>query len=161
MFEMGDTEILKSSLMKIISFIIMVSLVCLSIRPINGYCHDWVYVEGSDKRADYYDASSVKIDKQNNIIEMWVKCELTEKGKNEILERFNIIKRYNYRNNDITLQFVLINYKEWKWCATHMKEYSKSGDLISDGQLTPEWKKIETGSIISKIYDQLLRDKRI
>lgn len=150
-----------SSSKQIIFFIIILCLVSLSICPINGYCDDWVYVEGNDERADYYDLSSVKIDKQNSIIEMWVKCELTEKGKTEILKRFNIIKKYKYRNNDITLRLVLMNYKERKWCATRMKIYSKSGDLISDGKLTPEWEKIGVNSIISKIYDQLLRDKRI
>lgn len=54
-----------SMLKKIVFFVILVSLVSLTIHPSKGYCEDdWVYVESNETFTDYYNSSSIKIDKK-------------------------------------------------------------------------------------------------
>ena len=51
-------------LKKTICFVIMVSLISPATLPSNGYGDDWVYVDRDKESTQYYQSSSVKIDKQ-------------------------------------------------------------------------------------------------
>lgn len=151
-----------SMLKKIVFFVILVSLVSLTIHPSKGYCEDdWVYVESNETFTDYYNSSSIKIDKKNLTAEVWVKRVFTEKGKTEFLRNCNIIKKIKYNDIEYTLNLVLCDYKKWKWCITHLTYYSKSGNVLFDDKRPPNWMDIESTSIISALMDKLRKNYKI
>lgn len=136
-------------LRRIIFFINILLSIFLSILPLNGYCDNWVYIGNNEDFTDYYNSSSVKIDKQNKTIEVRVKRVYTEKGK------------INYKSGDYSLNSILLNYKECKWCITHLTNYSKSGNVLFDDERPPKWSDIKPDSVIDKIINQIIKDYKI
>ena len=56
---------------------ILFSLITLSF---NGYCDNWVLIKKNENISSYYNSSSIKIDKENKIVKVWVKDVYTKRG---------------------------------------------------------------------------------
>jgi hypothetical protein len=146
--------VLRSSQLPRISLVILISLLSLTAIPSTGYSDDWVYAGRTGLFTLYYNASSVKIDKQSKIIEVWTKRVFTDKGKIDILKNFEKIKDYN----DISYEYdlYLLNYKELKMNIKHITRYSQSDNILLDGDPTPIWRDIIPGSILEGLVNILL-----
>lgn len=139
----------------------MVSLVCLTILPSSSYGADWVYVDRDKESTQYYQSSSVKIDKQKNTIEVWVRHVFTDKGKSDFLEKQNIKIKQKYIDINYQLKHYLLNYKEIKSSTLFIAYYSKSDSLLFHREYLPEWKNIIPDSYLDKLTKQLVKDYNI
>jgi hypothetical protein len=149
-------------LKKTIIFVILVSLVSLSAFISNGYCDDdWVYVVSSKNLTKYYNSSSVKIDKQQNTIEVLIKNVYTETGKNKLLGEFDSIKRQKYIDINHDTALTILNYKDWKFTTTHLSFYSKSGKKLIEGISNLRNKDIIPNSLDDILFNKLLKDFNI
>lgn len=148
-------------LKKAIFFVIMVSLVCLTTLPSNGYCDEWVYVASDQDFTLYYNSSSVKIDNKNNIIEVWVKRVFSDKGKIDFFEKKDSITKQKYIDINHKLKLYLLNYKELKSSILYISYYSKSGNLLFHREYQPEWKNIIPDTYLEKLINKLLKDFNI
>jgi hypothetical protein len=155
-------------LKKIFLIVILVSLVSPTTLPVNVYCDDWVYLEkvylegGDEFCTVYYNSSSVKIDKQNKIIELWQKNIFTDKGNMEMLKSYEEgIEKQKYSEFNYALINYVLNYKEWKISNKHIKHYSKSGKLINEYNYKTKWENVESGSTEERILIKILKDNKI
>jgi hypothetical protein len=140
--------------------VILVSLISSTFFISNGYCDDdWVYVDSNIYYSMYYNSSSVKIDKQSNIIELLEKYVYTEKGKEDYFVKKNLNPEYIYLNHSVTL--TLLDYKEWKFSINHITYYSKSGNVLLDGERPPKWYVIKKGSEVDILLNKLLEKYNI
>lgn len=148
--------------MKIIFYLVLVSLVSLTTLPLNGYCDDWVYVYSDKDFTQYYKSSSVKIDKQKKIIKVWVKYVYTFKGKKDLLNEIESIQVHR-KLIDISysLSLWLLDYKESKLSIAQRSHYSKTGDLLSMDDKSTEWINIIPDSKGDFIFNQILKDYNI
>jgi hypothetical protein len=100
--------------------VILVSLVFLTISPSNGYGDDWVKIDKNDNNI-YFKPSRVTIDKNNNIIEVWIKKVFTNNEKYDVLVKLGV-------KEEITL--MSFNYKEMTYILKNKTLHSKSGNII-------------------------------
>ena len=150
-----------SILKKTISLAMFVSLVSLTTLPSNGYCEDWVYGGRNKYCTLYYNSSSVKIDKQNKIIKVWVKFVYTEKGRIMRLEGLDTIEKQKLIDFKYDLFLFLLNYKQWKYTITHITIYSKSGEVLRDGEGPTKWTDIIPDTLEQNLFNQILQDYNI
>ncbi|MFI5331505.1 MAG: hypothetical protein ACHQ2F_10825, partial [Desulfobaccales bacterium] len=98
--------------LSLLILVIFVSLVSLTIRASNGYCDEnWIPVGKTDDYTDYYNSSSVKIDKVKKIIKVWVKSVYTERGIINLLEGSKDIEKQKYNDISYKLTLYLFNYE--------------------------------------------------
>ena len=146
---------------KTIFFVISVCLIHLTTLPSNGYCDDWVYVSSNEKYTKYYNASSVKIDKKNATIKVWMKRVYTEKGKIDFLKHFDDIKKQKYIDIDYKLGLYEINYLTSEYRLIHIIYYSKLNNVLYDGQPVSEWHLIKRDSSVHKVKEKIMHDYHI
>jgi hypothetical protein len=144
-----------SMVRKIGFFVILVYLVCFTT---NGYCDDWVYVGSNKGFTLYYKSSTVKIDKKNKTIKVWVKTVYTEKGKNVLLEKQDKQKFADIKH-DLILN--LFDYQQWKRGFTHITVFSKSDNIILEEEYPPKWSDITPDTVYDTLLNQLLNDFNI
>jgi len=130
-------------------------------NPVSDNDVEWVYVLNTKDFTEYYKPTSVMIDKQNKIINVWTKSVFTDKGKSEFLLKWSKIGNRKY--NDINHQLILriFNYKEWKSMSIHIMYVSKSGNVLWDGEGPPKWVNIQPDTVIHFFISQLLEDYNI
>lgn len=150
-----------SMLKKTIFFVILVSLVSLTTFPLNGYCDDWVLIKRNENISSYYNSSSIKIDKENKIIKVWVKDVYTEKGRINYLKDLGSIKQSYYKDIKVDLGLYLLNYKKWQYCTNYLKRYSKSGDVLFDNEYPIKWYNIDPDSDENLSFNKILQDYKI
>jgi len=146
-----------------IFFLILVSFVSLTTIPSIVYGSNWVFAGSNEDYTDYYNPSSIKIDKQNNIIKVWAKLIYTPKGKNDLLNRRKELnlsnEKYMYLNYSLILYY--FNYKEWKFSSNHVTVYSKSGGILGDGEFPYKWKDIPPDSVAEEMLNKILNEYNI
>jgi hypothetical protein len=146
--------------------IILVTCVCLvSLFKFtsNGYCSDdWVYVMSVEDYTIYYNSSSIKIDKQNHIIKVWVKDVLTNKGRDNLLKKSDsVIKDKNIKDFNHILRLLLLDYRDWKFSYNNITYYKKSGDVLLGRELPIEWKSIPPDSVFDYLFNKMCEDYNI
>jgi hypothetical protein len=145
--------------------VILVSLVSLFIFSFYGYCDDdWVYVDRVDSNeyfSLYYRKSSVKVNKQDKILKVWVKRVYTEKGRIDYLKNFTGIKNQKQLDMNHTLILYLLDYNDWKSIVTHKTVYSKSGKVLDDGGDKINWNDIQPNSVGDILFNKILKDYNI
>jgi hypothetical protein len=153
--------ILRAS--KLSRLILVISLCLISFTTLlsNGYCDDWVFVTNNEYFTQYYDSSSVKIDKQNKTIEVWVKFLFTDKGKINFLENKGNAAKQKYIDINHQLKHYLINYKELKFIILFISYYSKLDKLLFHREYLPEWRNIMPDNYLDNLIYKLLKDYNI
>jgi hypothetical protein len=160
--EGGDMSILRGLKLLQVFRVICVILISITLFYSNGYCEDdWGKVGSYENFTQYYNISSVQIDKHNNIITVWVKCVFTEKGKISYLDKVDSIYLPKYIKFDHTLLLYKLNYKEWKFSLQHINDYSKSDDLLFSGPVSANWEDIKPNSISETLFNKILKDYNI
>lgn len=139
--------------------VIVFLLISLTTLSSIGYCGEWIYVGKTDMFTQYYRSSSIKIDKQNKIIKVWAKFEWTDKGKTDYLKYVKDRKSFNDINHSLNL--ILMNYKDWRYSITNIVSYSKSGKVLEDIKLQPEWDDIIPDSLMEFVTNHILKDNNI
>lgn len=145
-------------------FVISMALVSITSLTTKGYCDDyWVYVTRNELFTQYYNSSSVKIDKQNKIIQVWIKVVYTTKGKSDYLEKLKKINlfRDDYFDFKEDLTLMLYNYNEMKNYIKQITYYSASGSVIDSLKGRNKWNDILPGSIGETTLNKLLEDYNI
>jgi hypothetical protein len=141
--------------------VISLSLISLATLFSIGYCDDWVFVTSNEDFTQYYDSSSVKIDKQNKTIEVWVKLVFSDKGKIDFLENKGSKIKHKYIDINYQLKHYLLNYNELKSSISFISYYSKSDKLLFHREYIPEWKNIIPDNYLDKLIYKLLEDYNI
>jgi hypothetical protein len=136
------------------------SMISLTIIPTKGFCDEWVKIRNYKNFTDYYNKSSVKIDREKKVISVLMKREVTEEGKFDLRKRLN--KSNDSKINDIEnfIELISFNYKEGKHCMSHITINSKSG-ILSDKETIPKWENIEPNSEEDISLNKLLKDYNI
>jgi hypothetical protein len=150
--------ILRGSKLSRLFLIILLGLFSFTTQLSNAYCDDWVFVATNEDFAQYYDSSSVKIDKQNKTIEVWVKLLFTDKGKIDFLENKGSEGKQKYIDIDYQLKHYLLNYKELKSSILFISYYSESGKLLFHREYLPEWRNIIPDNYLDKLIHKLVKD---
>jgi hypothetical protein len=138
--------------------VVSVSLVGLTTLPSNGYGDEWVLIKRDENISSYYNSSSIKIDKENKIIKVWVKDIFTEKGRINYLKDLGSIRQKYYEDIKWELFLYSINYNNRQWCINVVKRYSKSGAVLFDVDYPIKWHNIEDGNVT---FNKILQDYQI
>jgi hypothetical protein len=125
----------------------------------------WVYVVLESKDKDYkayYNNKTIIIDKNNHVIDVWVKRKYSEKGKSEFLEVLTEHKEYNinYLTVDYSLVHYLINYNDMKYIVKNITYYSVAGETLFKQTFPDEWSDIpqKSTSVIYGIASKIVSD---
>jgi surface-adhesin protein E len=144
--------------------ILVISLwvACLTTFSLQAYCEDdWVLLNSNENSNTYYNPVTIKIDKPNNVIKVWIKRVFTEKGKINLLNKFNSIAKQKYADINYVSGLYLFNYSEQKISLIHMIFYSKSGNELLNGEPTPKWHDIVPHSVDDLTFNRILKDYNI
>jgi hypothetical protein len=151
-------SILKGFKLFQVFLVVSVSLVGLTTLPSNGYGDEWVLIKRDENISSYYNSSSIKIDKENKIIEVWVKDIFTEKGRINYLKDLGSIRQKYYEDIKYELFLYSFNYDNWQWCIHILKRYSTSGAVLFDVDYPIKWHNIEDGDLI---FNNIFKDLKI
>lgn len=138
-------------------------------RLFNKSSDKWVFIGSNDCIADYYDPTSVKIDKEYYSIKVTCKRVYTTKGK-KILFEFR--EPQGLSNNDInyidhSLNSYILDYNEMTKTLLMLRYVSKSGkilevvDYIVDSDSNPEPTDIKPGTVDDMILNKILKEYNI
>jgi hypothetical protein len=142
--------------------IISVCLVGLTTFSLQAYCgDDWILLNSNENSNIYYNPVTMERDRPNNIIKVWVKRVYTEKGKVNLLNKFNSTQKQKYADINYILALYLLNYSEWKISITKMTFYSNSGNILLNGEPSPKWHDIVSHSVDDFIFNQILKNYNI
>ena len=149
-------------LKKIIFFVILLPLISFVQLPFYGYCGDWVKIGGNEHLTLYYDPLSVNIDKENKNIKVWVRNELTDKGRISFLESKNSIEKQKYSDIKNVLYLLLFNYKELKYTIKSLSYNDKSDNvLVFAKDIKDNWRNIQPYTGEDMLFKKLLKDNNI
>lgn len=118
----------------------------------------WVYVIGYKNFIQYYDSSSVNIDKESHVITVSVKEIFTEKGKNNFLSKVSDAEKQKYHDIKYIIDLFQYNFKEHKYSITKIMYYSESDNILFDKEYPIEWEKIKANSIGEKCLNKIIKD---
>jgi hypothetical protein len=141
--------------------VISLFLVSLTTLPSKGYCDDWVKISSNKLATDYYQPSSVKINKQKKTIEVWSKSVYTEEGKIDFLDIFDSSGRRKFRDINYSLYLTLVDYNKRKVWISKSIDYSKSGNVLSDKEHPPKWDSTIPDNWSGNLLDKLIQDYNI
>lgn len=136
----------------------MVSLITFSSIVLGD---DWVKIGSDEEFTQYYNSSSVKIDKRKKTIEVWVKLVFTDKGKSDFLEKKDNKSKQKYIDINHQLKHYLLNYKELKSQIIFVSFKTKTDKLLFHRAYIPEWKYIIPDTFLDKLTNQLVNDYNI
>lgn len=136
----------------------MVSLITFSSIVLGD---DWVKIGSDEVFTQYYNSSSVKIDKRKKSIEVWVKLVFTDKGKSDFLEKKDSKSKQEYSDINHQLKHYLLNYKELKSQIIFVSFNTKTDKLLFHRAYIPEWKNIIPDTFLDKLTNQLVKDYNI
>ena len=139
--------------------VISVSFFLLTTFSLKGFCHDWVYLLKTENFTQYYKLSSTN--KQTYTIKVWVKNELTYKGKTILLNKMDNIDKQKYCGIDNIFELRILNYKEWKYCISKITYYSKSGDVLFNNDYSNKWNDIISDSLNELLFNKIIKDYNI
>ena len=129
-----------------------------------GYSDDWVLIRGTELFSSYYNLPSVYIDKQNQIIKLWMKIVFSGKGKINFLNKVenNLKQKFNDINH---IDFLSgYNYKEWKRTTINQTVYSDSGYVLDTKTFPENWVDIklnDPNDYSDTFLNKLLKDNNI
>jgi hypothetical protein len=138
-------------------FVILTVLVSLSTLPLDGYCNDkWVLVANNDNNIIYYNPATIKIDKQNKIIDVSTKWVFTDKGKFGFSKNIKDIDNQKLKDIDHSIISYSFKYKELKCIIINVTEYNKSGEKLYSDESEHEWRDIPHNGIIESLLNKIL-----
>ena len=144
-----------------LTIVILLFLVSLTTIPPKGYCDDWVYSNSWEDFTQYYNSSSIIIDKQDKIIKVWEKRIYTNKGRINLLNNCDRIEIPMYKKISYSLILNLIDYNNRKFTPIWIAHYSEFDQVLFSLKYKPEWNQIITDSIGDNIYTQLIKKYNI
>ena len=144
-----------------INLIILMSMVSLITFSSIVLGDDWVKIGSDEEFTQYYNSSSVKIDKRKKTIEVWVKLVFTDKGKSDFLEKKDNKSKQKYIDINHQLKHYLLNYKELKSQIIFVSFKTKTDKLLFHRAYIPEWKYIIPDTFLDKLTNQLVNDYNI
>lgn len=139
--------------------VILVSLVSLSTFSSKGYCDKWVKVGSYENFTQYYNSSTISIDKQDYTITVMVKRVRIDKGKIDILKDIEDIDKDKLKNFDYKIELYLFNYKDRKFYLNRKTYYTNSNNVLYDKvSVTFDWYDIIYDSIDDILLKKILKD---
>jgi hypothetical protein len=156
MHNLGDTKPLRP----IIAILVFFFLIISPTMAMSGN-DAWVNVGGYKNFIQYYDSSSVNIDKESHVITVSVKDILTEKGINDFLSKVSDADKVKYHDIKYIIDLYQYNFKEHKYSITKITYYSKSDNILFDKEYPIEWDKIKPDSVGEKCLNKIIKDYKI
>ena len=141
--------------------VIWAALVGLGAFSSQVYGADWVSVGSNEYGTGYYQQSSVKIDKQNNIIKVLMKDVYTDKGKIKFLSTESNIDKQKLNDIGYLIASLSLDYRGWKFSLNQTTYYSKLDRVLSDDKHQTKWEKIKPNSKLDNLLNNLLKDNNI
>ena len=145
--------------------VIVVFLIFFTTFPSIVQGDNWVLLDTNEDYSCYYNSSSIKIDKTNNIIMVWTKNVYTDKGKNGVINEF--VKRKvdidKIKNVDYKYIYFSIYYMDLKYCINKVTLYSKNGMVLLNYDIPDKLveEDISPDSIMDKLMNILLKEYHI
>jgi hypothetical protein len=124
---------------------------------LNGYNDDWVYLNGDEYITQYYNSSSINLDKQNKLIRFLVKNVFTDKGKIDLLKDFNSEDKQTYIDFGYNLGLTLLDYNHYKYMLIYLIDYSISNNILRDYKYPSIWRDIVNNSNFDIFLNRLLK----
>jgi hypothetical protein len=148
------------SILQKTNFVVIIVVLFSPITlTLNGYCDDWVLVGINENYSVYYHKSSVKIDKEEKIIQVTMKRIYTEKGKTAF-NKANIDKQIYDKINYVLILY-LFNYHESTYNVNNIAYYTKSGEALFNHKYQLIWDKIIPNSENNLFFKKVLQDFNI
>jgi hypothetical protein len=122
---------------------------------------NWVKIGSDEVFTQYYNSSSVKIDKRKKTIEVLVKLAFTDKGKSDFLENKDSKSKQKYIDINYQLKHYLLNYNELKSQIIFVSFNTKTDKLLFHRAYLSEWKNIISDTFLDKLTNQLVKDYNI
>jgi hypothetical protein len=136
-------------------------ILCLFLITTIGYCDNWVSFYTDKYIKDYYDLSTLKIDKQNKILVVNEKREFTNKGKILWLINYESMYKKKYNNIQYIIGSHIFNVKEWQFSVNNMIGYSKLDHKLFEHQYETKWIDIVPNSSNDILLKRLIKDYNI
>ena len=128
--------------------LISLSIVFILTLPSPGNCDDWVYINKDVMCSYYYNRESININRNINIIDVWVKFIYTEEGK----------KLFSICDSNLSLYKFDYNKRQYQEIKSI---WYKSSKIIQTDSSEIEWEYIKPGSIIDEIINKIFDDYNI
>ena len=157
-------SILRDVRLRDIILLTLLSCVFTFTITVPGHCDDWIYVGKNDKCLYYYNNKSITIDKESNIIKVWIKYLLTDKGKEIYLnyKKKTGIDITDYDEISHIYELVIYNYNKLNNTTMLFIESSESEDVLGSGKnLDIDFDNIIPKNVSDKILIKILEDHNI
>jgi hypothetical protein len=122
---------------------------------------DWVKIGVSEFCTYEYNSSSVKIDKQYNIIKVWVKSVHTDDGINKLLYEGikdglsdHMLKKVSQIGYSLT--FTIINYSKMNYSMIKIMCYTNNDKLLVSEEIVPNIYDILPGGMVDGLSSKIL-----
>lgn len=122
---------------------------------------DWVKIGVSEFCTYEYNSSSVEIDKQYNIIKVWVKSVHTDSGINKLLYEGikdglsdHMLKKVSQIGYSLT--FTIINYSKMNYSMIKIMCYANNDKLLVSEEIAPNIYDILPGGMVDRLSSKIL-----
>jgi|GEM_PF-6713854 hypothetical protein len=142
-----------------ITYILLIILIIISTIPSQVYGANWIYIcSSSNGIMFYYDSDSMRINKKEHIIKVWIKNKLpkTYKDKNRNAMAQLHLSEEQWNKFDYSIILTMYNYNDETSSMVSVNEYSYSGEVLDSFDSPIEWRHIIPGSIDETILDNLM-----
>jgi hypothetical protein len=122
---------------------------------------DWVKIGVSEFCTYEYNSSSVEVDKQYNIIKVWVKSVHTDSGINKLLyegikdglsdHMLKKVSKIGY-----SLIFTIINYSKMNYSMIKIMCYANDDKLLISEEIAPNIYDILPGGMVDGLSSKIL-----
>jgi hypothetical protein len=129
--------------------------------------NNMVYVLQNNNYIVHYNNKTINIDKNSNLIDVWVTRKYSDVGKSEfyyvLKDKKTVGECYlppgqNYPAADHSLLHYLINYKDMKYIITHVTYYSVKNEPLFKQIFPEEWNNMKPNSIAYGIASKIISD---
>jgi tetratricopeptide (TPR) repeat protein len=149
----NDEHQFPGDAMRNVSFQIIIGLVTLLMSIQLGWAEDWTLYHTSDESQFYYDKNSIK-EVEKNIVLVWTKTMLNEKGKTKISSVLKNMDKETESPEIWSRKLILLNLDcaDQKYKMTSMHIYDEKGsELFSLPEITYKWRDIIKNSANEKL----------
>jgi hypothetical protein len=123
---------------------------------------NWVRIDSNKDYSNYYDSSSINVDKNIKIIKIWVKEVFTAKGKSLILDKMRESSATigKMKTLKYSISYLSINYNENTYHLNEITYYAKPGEVLYNNVYSKksDWKNISSDKKFEFLLNKILQD---
>ena len=135
--------------------LIIISLIIIFI-PSQAFAQNWVYITSSSDTMFYYNKDSIRINKKDHIIKVWLKYKYLKDYKDNKRNNNLYLSSENWNKLNYSYVLTIFNYNAETYLFANMTDYSYSGEVLHSTESVSDWSHILPGSICEDIFENVI-----